>query len=302
MGRLIEADTGRQITLPARTLVGRTRSADLMLEGRWISAEHAVIWWSPQGWRVKDLGSRNGTSVDGRRVVPPESCALVVGSQIAFGQAEAVWHLADAAAPAAQAVSESGVVRDSEDGVLVLPDEAHAWAVITHESGDWTIDDRHGRRRVLDRDVVRVGDQSWTLRLPRLEGPTGEAPGPTRVWSDATLSLRISRDQETVLAHLEFPDGAQVPLPHRAHHEVLLRLAERLAADREAGLAEAERGWFDADLLAQALGLAKDHVNVQISRLRKQLAQVGIADGHAVVERRAGAVRIQPLVVVLTYA
>ena len=74
------------------------------------------------------------------------------------------------------------------------------------------------------------------------------------------------------------------------------------AADREAGLAEAERGWFDADLLAQALGLAKDHVNVQISRLRKQLAQVGIADGHAVVERRAGAVRIQPLVVDLSYA
>jgi DNA-binding NtrC family response regulator len=38
-------------------------------EDKLMSRQHARVWHEPGGWRVEDLASRNGTAVDGRRVV-----------------------------------------------------------------------------------------------------------------------------------------------------------------------------------------------------------------------------------------
>ncbi len=48
--------------------VGRHPTNDLRLQEPAVSSFHAVIEWVEDGWYVRDLGSRNGTSLNGRRL------------------------------------------------------------------------------------------------------------------------------------------------------------------------------------------------------------------------------------------
>lgn len=67
----------------APTLIGRSlRETDLTLLHASVSALHARIERADGGWRVVDLGSRNGTAVDGVRIEAaplPDRCRLRLG-------------------------------------------------------------------------------------------------------------------------------------------------------------------------------------------------------------------------------
>ena len=49
--------------------IGAGRGNDLMLDNLTVSSVHAEIQATPQGFRVKDLGSTNGTTVNGVRII-----------------------------------------------------------------------------------------------------------------------------------------------------------------------------------------------------------------------------------------
>ncbi len=51
-----------------RTLVGRRPQADLVILNGSVSREHAEVQRVADGWQLRDLGSRNHTQLDGRRV------------------------------------------------------------------------------------------------------------------------------------------------------------------------------------------------------------------------------------------
>ena len=71
-----DAGPSRLVSLPAQDVVefshsltvGRHLDNGLVLSVPRISSRHAVIEWTHTGWHVRDLGSRNGTSVNGRRI------------------------------------------------------------------------------------------------------------------------------------------------------------------------------------------------------------------------------------------
>lgn len=71
----------------ARVRVGRGRSNELVLQDPSVSRDHAEL--APpsgaQGWRVRDLGSTNGVSVNGERVTDRP---LVPGDVVSFGTCE----------------------------------------------------------------------------------------------------------------------------------------------------------------------------------------------------------------------
>lgn len=48
-------------------VIGRGRGADVVLAEPTISRAHAAVGWDGQGFFVQDLGSTNGTRVNGRR-------------------------------------------------------------------------------------------------------------------------------------------------------------------------------------------------------------------------------------------
>lgn len=54
-----------------RTVIGRAPDCDIMLDGRLISRQHAVITRAGQAYTLADLGSRNGTAVNSQTISEP---------------------------------------------------------------------------------------------------------------------------------------------------------------------------------------------------------------------------------------
>ncbi len=75
---------GRAHALPARATIGRRTDADVVLLTASVSRDHAELSWSGDEWQVCDLGSRNGTHLDGVRV--QGRSVLHDGAQLRFGQ------------------------------------------------------------------------------------------------------------------------------------------------------------------------------------------------------------------------
>jgi pSer/pThr/pTyr-binding forkhead associated (FHA) protein len=85
-------DDGATITtrrLGRRILVGRAPSADVRIDDPRASRLHARIEMRDDGVYVEDLGSRNGTLVDGEPVV--NSRQLAPGAEITIGTASIIF-------------------------------------------------------------------------------------------------------------------------------------------------------------------------------------------------------------------
>jgi len=112
----------REIELPDRCLVGRSRSCDLVLTTRDVSSEHAVLNWCATHWELRDLGSRNGTHIGEQRLAAGGRAPLAAGARLQFGRESPPWVLVDAGGPRAMAVAlVGGERRFAEGGYLVLP-------------------------------------------------------------------------------------------------------------------------------------------------------------------------------------
>jgi ABC transport system ATP-binding/permease protein len=89
-GVLTVRDEGasRRYVFEQQAVVGRDLDCDVPLASRSVSRRHALVEKTPNGWVVRDLGSANGTSVDGARV---REAPLATGTAVRFGEVEAVF-------------------------------------------------------------------------------------------------------------------------------------------------------------------------------------------------------------------
>ncbi len=71
-----------KIVAGARYVIGRSPDADLVIDDSRVSKRHAVVYSEGGGFQVRDLGSSNGTLVNGRRV---DQGPLAAGDEIFIG-------------------------------------------------------------------------------------------------------------------------------------------------------------------------------------------------------------------------
>ena len=79
-----EPHAGIAITLDAITTIGRDVNNSIVVDDRFASSEHAVLTFRGRAWYVEDVGSTNGTYVNGERIdgVAP----VAYGDDLQIGQ------------------------------------------------------------------------------------------------------------------------------------------------------------------------------------------------------------------------
>lgn len=131
--RLFLALAGRTYELvQAETIVGRAEECDIVVADKSVSRHHAVILLSEVSARVRDMGSRNGTSVNGMRVMSDRR--LRAGDRVGFGVLEGV---------VSSLVGEEG---DRDDGWLAM----QAALLLKHGTA--------GHTRQADEVVFRIAE------------------------------------------------------------------------------------------------------------------------------------------------
>lgn len=291
MGVIFHPETQTRIPLRPHHVVGREARADLCLPDREISASHALLRWSGTAWELRDLGSRNGTWVGGRRLQPGERCPLKPGDTFWFGNPAHTWSLEDAAPPCAAAVcAETQQLRQALGGLLVLPDESQPLvSIYLDANGQWVMEADGEGRPVTDQAVIEVAGQRWRLFL----GSAVQSTIGLRERGDglehARLRFEVSTDEEHVHLWMDW-DGRQVDLGERAHHYLLLTLARvRQRDQRNPALHPDSHGWLPVEDLQKMLAMDSTHLRVEIFRIRRQLVDANIDSAASIIERRMGA-------------
>jgi hypothetical protein len=282
MATLKQAE-GRTFTPGGDCLIGRSRRADLKLDRREVSHNHAQLRWTGERWELWDLGSRNGTFLDGRRLEPAERVALARGSSLSFGALEPCWSVVEDGPPiaAARSVDDERWIR-AEGGLLTLAADPPV-SVYHSAEGDWVLERSGGSEPVENLQVVDVGGTRWRLHLP--EGVVGTWEASRPIVGLLRLRFQVSRDEEFVALSGGWSGGA-LDLGAKAHNYLLLTLARARLEDREAGCAPSEEGWRDVETLLQMLRFEESRLNVDIFRARKAAGEAGVEDAANIVERR----------------
>jgi pSer/pThr/pTyr-binding forkhead associated (FHA) protein len=286
VGVLKQIGVDRSFELGWCCLLGRNPACDLRIDNPRVSGEHASLHWVDDRWELRDLGSRNGTFVDGRRLGAGERTVLARGATFILGREDA-FRLEDASPPVASARhGASGQLRTAVEGLLVLPDEERPEVSIFEDaSGRWVAEDSEGTRFVADRDIVIADGEGWILNLPNAAGETQEISTLLPAFDTITLRFAVSRHEEHVEVTVVHGCGSTA-MPARAHHYLLLTLARAIVEDEDAS--PAERGWVDREELCRRIGTDGPRLNVDVFRNRRQFAALGIHGAAGIIERRPG--------------
>jgi hypothetical protein len=281
-----------------RTLrVGRAPDNDLVIADRTVSSFHACIELRGGAWFVKDLGSSNGTRLDGDPV--RGWTRLEGGARLVFG-AEAAWTLAELARSGQGPVSP-WIVRSStgarhrvsqdrltfgrgaswdvavDDGPLglhaVLFGEDDALLLMGLSSGEVTVDgapvgDEPTPLRAGDEFVVQGRGYRLLLDEATMSGMaatarTGLAP---REYRGLRLTLIDRGDFGEIVVDDDrgehrFPD-------QELRFSLLLVLAQELLRQRDAGVSE-HLGWMDDEALRIGIWGRRSIENQATSTLAK---------------------------------
>jgi hypothetical protein len=84
---------GEQIPVPAPVVtIGRAAECEVVIDDDSVSARHARLEFDLGGWRITDLGSINGTAVEGVKLAPDVPTPLPYGATVRFGGVKLLFH------------------------------------------------------------------------------------------------------------------------------------------------------------------------------------------------------------------
>lgn len=294
MAVIERVNTGARYELDAHSTVGRSRKSVIVLDHQQVSALHALIFWNGSVWMLRDLGSRNGTSVNEHLIASSTPVPLQPGAVIAFGHREQSWRFVNATPPLAFAESADRQRRRvAKGGMIALPDDDDMEvAVYRTEDGHWVAEQDERTQSVADGDPIEAGGVSWSLNLPMMTEQTA-APdthvGPQL--NDMKVRFAVSQDEEHVAVQIDW-SGGNVRLPYRVHLYTLVTLARIRLADG-AEVRASEDGWIDIEQLVTMLRLDRATLNKHLWRVRQQFLAAGVKDAARLIERRPHASKVR---------
>ena len=314
--------SGEARSFERRLRIGRGSDNDLVLAHDTVSTFHAYIEWRRGGFFLRDLGSRNGTALDGRRVT--DWTSLSVGNVVSFGP-DSQWRI-EVLEPPARREEQTPLALCSADGLVRHPVREDRFTIGRGRGFDLPLPGDDGRLIAsvfleddrcfvvaMEAGAVAVGGQAlvpgeptelvpdrafevlgraWALRVRAgLEGTaTVEAMMTRRRYSHYRLEL-IQRGE---IGDIVVNDGRSV---HRFTEQELRFALLWVLAD---ALVQAQEGagWVDDETLRAAVWgrrAAENQASSTLAKLihdtRSMLARQGI-DG-LFIEKRRGRTRLR---------
>ena len=140
----------------AAWIIGRAQDCDLVVPEAPVSSHHCQLTHQEGGFTLEDLGSTNGTYLNGVKIAPHEPVSVPHGALVTMGgQVPMPWPVASAGPsetssprpPAAPGSARQITIgRSPESDVQIdLPIVSWNHAVITEENGQYILEDRNSR-------------------------------------------------------------------------------------------------------------------------------------------------------------
>jgi len=275
----------RELVLPEgrETIVGRDPECGVAVADDRVSRRHAALTPGPSGWTIADLGSKNGTLVDG---VPVATGRLAEPSWISFGgllarfetgPAEALQEkrqrrlttVLEARRDLDPAVGLRALLTRVVTSTLDLADAERSFLLLAGADGELSVAARSG----LSWDDLRAAEFGGSVGAVERALATGQAVVSTDARADALLGARASIVGGGIRALLAVPVQT-----------LDQRIGVLYADSRKPGAAFTE---LDVEILealaAQAgLAIAVARLNGELRGLAEQLAQeAGAGPGEA---------------------
>jgi hypothetical protein len=287
MGAICNRVTGESQLLEPEHLIGRLATCGLRLNQKYISAQHALLRWMGTSWRLKDLGSRNGTFLDGARMTPGIDYGVKCGSTIAFGKVlEQAWELVNDAAPENMVVPlDGGHPMLIEGDLLAMPSGDDPQVTLYRRlDGGWILERDDQANPITSMQVFDLGGRAFRFCATDSFPATSIATSASDV-RQLELVFHVSQDEEFV--RLEMMMGARkIDLGCRSHNYLLLTLARARLADQKMGHPDPTCGWVCSQDLAHDPSMAPPQLNIDVFRIRKHFARMGVPDAAEIIERR----------------
>lgn len=247
---------------------------------------HALLRWTGKAWELRDLGSSNGTFVEGERLEANGVRVLERGCTVAFGCPSEQWQLTEVRSPQVMAVSEGAETELMEGGVLPLPSaEAPRATIFLAHDGRIMLESESDKLAIEDQHLVDIDGLRFRVCIPYAVVKTESSTDRPESVRDLELEFDVSPDEEHIeltgrLARTSHSLGA------RRHNYVLLLLARSRVESRSDDLPESEQGWVHQDELCRWLKQDLERLNTDVCRIRKQFGKIGVLDPANIIERR----------------
>lgn len=294
----------KQYLLTHHTFGRRSEAVDTLIKRPEISKVHAVIEWSGREWQIRDL-SRNGTWVGNQKLNPVQNRALKPDDIIHFaGAGQNSWIVEDLTPPSDLLI---GLNEKSSTETLcayhLLPNSDNPMAALffCNSRERWVLetlypctdtDETNCEVLLTPGEVITLGCYKWQLHLISTEPRTADLTRQSTDINQCVFNFEISLDEEHTRLNLQYR-GNKADFGERSHHYLLLHLTRLKIQHANTGVDSENQGWIDNNQLARELGIDVSHINIQIFRARKQMAEAfpDLPGLSALIQRRRGAVR-----------
>jgi len=286
---------GRRIYVRHQLVIGRAATCDLVLDVSSVSAHHAAIRWDGSSWLVADLGSRNGTHVNGQHLAPRSATLLRLspGDELTFAEREEVWVFLDDSPPQCLLIPEdarSPPIALGQESLIAWPSEENAVAYVFLKHGVWHVEDAQGAvQRLRSGQTVALGGASFTFHSPGPvpETPPAHAPIWRRELANAVVYVRVAPNEESAGLRVEI-GGETLNVSLRTH----LYLFAYLARERHRPRAGPDAGWVSVDQACRDLSVDPQALSVLVHRCRKDFESLRFDDASRVIERTRGLLQV----------
>jgi len=306
MAYLTSCNTNHPIYLKTFHQFGRLESAvDTLIYSPEISRIHGIIEWIDNAWFIRDL-SKNGIWLNHKRIIANRLYQLALKDNIYFANKKNISFIVEnIEKPRDLLIPYNDDIQDNEqanapiylDHYHMLPSEKEPEIVVFYDviERSWFCEDvvKTTKSKISDGELLKFSQSMWQLIKGADISEQETISLDEKTDNTITFIFNISRDEESTELIVK-NNNDDINCDFRSHHYLTALLARYRSQDFRNLLPEHLQGWRSIEQLTKDIGLSESHVNIQIHRARKQIAdklkKLGLY-APLVIERKKGQVR-----------